>query len=60
MVGSCHWQLIFERWTDHRSGDVKSTPRKETVIFRANCVKTLEEGIYRVMDEDRCHGHVPG
>ena len=34
-------------------GNVKPTPRKDTVIFRANWVKILKEGIYRVMDEDK-------
>ena len=30
------------------------------MIFRANWVKILKEGIYRVTDEDKYHGHVPG
>ena len=59
VAGRCHWQLIFEHWADHRLGGVKPTPRKETVIFWANWVKILKEGIYRVMDEDKYHGHVP-
>ena len=60
MAGSCHWQLVFERWADHRLGDAKPTPRKHTVVFRAYWVKILKEGIYRVMDEDKYHGHIPG
>ena len=60
VADSCHWRLIFERWANHRRGDVKPTPRKDTLIFRANWVKILKEGIYRVMDEDKYHGHVPG
>ena len=30
------------------------------MIFRANWVKILKEGIYRVTDEDKYHGHIPG
>ena len=59
MAGTCHWQLIFERWADHRLGDVKPSPQKDIVIFRANYVKILKEGIYQVADEDKYHGHVP-
>ena len=39
---------------------MKPTPRKDTVIFRANWVKILVAGIYRVVDEDKYHGHVFG
>ena len=39
---------------------MKPTPRKDSVIFRANRVKNLKHGIYRVADEDKDHGHVPG
>ena len=39
---------------------MKPAPRKDTVIFRVNWVKIPKEGIYRVMDEDKYHGHVPG
>ena len=33
-AGGNQWQLIFERWGDHRMGDVKRTPRKDTEVFR--------------------------
>ena len=39
---------------------MKPTPRKDIVIFRANWVEVLNEGMYRVMGEDKYHGHVPG
>ena len=29
-------------------------------MFQANWVKILKEGIYRVMGEDKYHGHIPG
>ena len=60
MAGSCHWQLIFERWAIYRLGNVKPTPRKDIVIFRANWVKILKQRIYWVMDEDKYSFHVPG
>ena len=60
MAGSCHWQLIFERRDDHRLRHVKPTSWKDSVIFRANWVRILQQGIYRGMDEDKYHGHVPG
>ena len=60
VAGSRHWKLIFERWDDHRLGDVNPIPRKDTVIFRVNGVKMLIKGIYRVMDNDKYHGQVPG
>ena len=58
MAGSYHWQLIFERWADHSLGDGKPTPGKGTVVFRANWVEIVKEGISRVEDEDKYHGHV--
>ena len=60
MAGSCRWQLIFERSADHRRGDVKPTPKKDTVIFRANWAKILKEESYRVVEKDKYHGDVPG
>ena len=30
------------------------------MIFRANRVKIVKEGIYQVADEDKYHGHVSG
>ena len=60
VAGSCHWQLIFELWADHGLGDVKPTPRKDTMMFWANWVKIEKEGIYRAVDEDKYRGHVPG
>ena len=50
---------VEEGGTDHRLGNGKPTPRKDTVIFRANWVKIPKEGIYRVVEEDKYHGHVP-
>ena len=47
-AGSCHWHLIFERWADHGLGEVRATPRKDTVIFRANWTRILRDGVYLV------------
>ena len=51
---------FLQRRADHRLGDVKPTPRKDTVIFWANRGKIQKEGIYRVIDEDKYHRHLPG
>ena len=59
-AGSCHWHLIFERWADHGLGEVSATPRKDTVIFRANWTRILRDGVYVVEDEGKYHGFVVG
>ena len=59
-AGSCHWHLIFERWADHGLGEVRATPRKDTVLFRANWTRILRDGIYVVEDEGKYHGFVVG
>ena len=59
-AGSCHWHLIFERWGDHGLGEVRATPRKDTVLFRANSTRILRDGIYVVEDENKYHGFVVG
>ena len=59
-AGSCHWHLIFERWADHGLGEVRATPRKDTVIFRANWTRILRDGVYVVEDEGKYHGFVVG
>ena len=59
-AGSCHWHLIFEHWADHGLGEVRATPRKDTVIFRANWTGILRDGVYRVEDEGKYHGFVVG
>ena len=59
-AGSCHWHLIFERWADHGLGEVRATPRKDTVLFRANWTRILRDGIYVVEDESIYHGFVVG
>ena len=55
-AGSCHWHLILERWADHGLGEVRATPRKDTVLFRANWTRILRNGIYVVKDEGKYHG----
>ena len=52
-AGSCHRHLIFERWADHGLGEVRATPRKDTVIFRANWTQILRGGVYVVEDEGK-------
>ena len=37
-----------------------ATPRKDTVIFRANWTRILREGVYVVEDEGKYHGFVVG
>ena len=59
-AGSCHWHLIFERWADHGLGEVRGTPHKDTVLFRANSTRILRDGIYVVQDEGKYHGFVVG
>ena len=59
-AGSCHWHLIFERWADHGLGEERATPRKDTVLFRANWTRILRDGIYVVEDEGKYHGFVVG
>ena len=59
-AGSCHWHLIFERWADHGLGEVRATPRKDTVLFRANWTRILRDGIYVVEDEGTYNGFVVG
>ena len=59
-AGSCHWHLIFERWADHGLGEVRATPRKDTVPFGANWTRILHDGIYVVEDEGKYHGCVVG
>ena len=59
-AGSCHWHLIFERWADHGLGEVGATPRKDTVLFRANWTRILRDGIYVVEDKGKYHGFVVG
>ena len=59
-AGSCHWHLILERWADHGLGKVRATPRKDTVLFRANWTRILRDGIYVVEDEGKYHGFVVG
>ena len=59
-AGSCHWHVIFERWADHGLGEVRATPGKDTVLFRANWTRILRDGIYVVEDEDKYHGFVVG
>ena len=59
-AGSCHWHLIFERWADHGLGEVRATPRKDTVLFRANWTRILRDGIFVVEDEGKYHGFVVG
>ena len=46
VAGSCHWQLIFERWANHCLGDVKPTPRKNIVILRANRGSNSSTALY--------------
>ena len=57
-AGSCHWHLIFERWADHGLGEVRATPRKGTVIFRANWTRIFRDGVYVVEDEGKYHGFI--
>ena len=59
-AGSCHWHLIFERWANHGLGEVRATPRKDTVIFRANWTRILRDGVYLVEDKGKYHGFVVG
>ena len=59
-AGSCHWHLIFERWADHGLGEVRATPRQDTVLFRANWTRILRDGVYVVEDEGKYHGFVVG
>ena len=59
-AGSCHWHLIFERWADHGLGEVRATPHKDTVLFRANWTGILRNGIYVVEDEGKYHGFFVG
>ena len=59
-AGSCHWHLIFECWADHGLGEVRATPRKDTVIFRANWTRIVRDGVYLVEDEGKYHGFVVG
>ena len=59
-AGSCHWHLILERWADHGLGEVRATPRKDTVIFRANWTRILRDSVYVVEDEGKHHGFVVG
>ena len=59
-AGSSHWHLIFEQWADHGLGEVRATPRKDTVLFRANWTRILRDGIYVVEDEGKYHGFVVG
>ena len=59
-AGTCHWHLIFQRWADHGLGEVRATPRKNTVLFRANGTRILRDSIYVVEDEGKYHGFVVG
>ena len=59
-AGSCHWHLISERWADHGLGEVRATPRKDTILFRANWTRILRDGVYVVEDEGKYHGFVVG
>ena len=59
-AGSCHWHLIVERWADQCLGEGRATPRKDTVIFRANWTRILRNGVYVVEDEGKYHGFVVG
>ena len=59
-AGSCHWHLIFEHWADHGLGEVRATPRKDTVLFRANWPRILRDGIYVIEGEGKYHGFVVG
>ena len=60
--------LIFERWADHGLGEVRATPPKDTVLFRANWTRILRDSIYVVEDKantmasslaKRCRGLAP-
>ena len=39
---------------------MRATPRKDTVIFRANWTRILRDGVYVVEDEGKYHGFVVG
>ena len=39
---------------------MRATPRKDTVLFRANWTRILRDGIYVVEDEGKYHGFVVG
>ena len=41
-------------------GEVTATPRKDTVLFRANGTRILRDGIYVVEDEGKYRGFVVG
>ena len=60
VAGSCHWQLIFDCWTNHPLGYFNPTPRKGTMIVWANLVKILKERMYRVANKDNYRGHLLG
>ena len=39
---------------------MRATPRKDTVLFRANGTRILRDGVYVVEDKGRYHGFVVG